>query len=74
MTTYKCDKCLAEIIIKIDDSAPTCRDCSRIATHYNSKTGEVYEWLGCEDYRMNVQAMNDQMDAAFDNTYFSGGW
>lgn len=53
---------------------PHCHQCSLVATGWNTRTGEAYDWQSYQVYLDNVQQMNDQMDAAFDNQYFSGGW
>jgi len=54
--------------------APTCDQCQLIATHYNGRTGEVYEWTTQAEHRQACENLQNAMDDAFDNTYFSGGW
>lgn len=52
------------------DFAPECHQCGTVATHWNGKTGEVYQWSGREDYDCDVRNMNEQLDQAFDNEHF----
>ena len=50
---------------------PICEECGLIATHYNTKTGEVYHWSTFEEHEQAVENLQDAMDEAFDNQYFS---
>ncbi len=51
-----------------------CRHCNLIATHLNRRSGEVYEWTDLDEYHDNCEALQDQIDGAFDDQYFGGGW
>ena len=53
---------------------PVCDECGTIGTHYNARTGEVFEWTDQEEHRQNCERMQAEIDAAFDNQYFGGGW
>jgi hypothetical protein len=53
---------------------PTCEECSLVATGYNGRTGEVSGWMTREAYEDACRDLQDQIDAAFDNQYFDGGW
>ena len=64
-------KCPAGHDVAEDENGlPTCMggDCEYACVGYNG--GKVYEWMDAEEHYENVRAMNDAMDAAFDNTYF----
>ena len=50
---------------------PECSICELIGTHYSTRTGEVYSWMAIDEYREANRNLQDQMDAAFDNQYFS---
>ena len=54
-----------------DDNIPHCEQCELIATHYNERTLEVYDWETEEIHRQNVIRMNDALDFGFDNTWFN---
>ena len=70
MTTYFCPE--GHKIIA--NGVPECLQCNLIATHYNAKTGEVFEWDDIESHNKACEELQDMMDEAFDNQYFSGGW
>ena len=54
---------------------PECGTCELVATHYSTRTNEVYDWMAYEDYLEASRNLQDQMDEAFDNQYFNdGGW
>lgn len=58
----------------ISSDVPKCPTCELIATRFNAKTGEVFTWTPIHEHEADCEALQDQMDAAFDNQYFSGGW
>ena len=50
---------------------PECHQCDLVATHYNARDGEVYTWTPRATHEAACERLRDQMDAAFDNQYFS---
>ena len=70
--TYHCPK--GHVATLQDNCTPACIPCKLIATHYNGKSGEVHEWTPMAQYRANCERLQEEMDAAFDNQYFDGGW
>ncbi len=50
----------------------TCPECRLVATHWCGDT--VHEWTDEDVYEDNCRRLQDEMDAAFDNTYFNDGW
>ena len=55
----------------VDHETPRCNHCDLVATWYNSSTGEVHTWTDGDEYHESCRSLRDQMDAAFDNQYFS---
>ncbi len=51
-----------------------CQECQIIATSYNTKTGDVHTWASLGRHRHNCEKLQQAMDDAFENQYFSGGW
>ncbi len=54
--------------------APMCETCNLIATHFNGKTGQVFTWTDIDEHHEACSEMQDAMNSAFDNQYFSEGW
>ena len=50
-----------------------CRECKLVATHYNFRTGDVYEWTPLAVHRAAVQRMNAMMEEASD-PFRDTGW
>ena len=50
---------------------PVCKKCGITATHYNRNTGKVYFWMDTVKFEMGQERLQDELDAAFDNQYFS---
>lgn len=49
-----------------------CEPCGLIATHLNAS--EVFTWTPLHDHYRACERLQDEMDEAFDNQHFSGGW
>jgi hypothetical protein len=61
--------------LEVDDSDTVqCDQCKLVATHYNRVSGEVYQWTPRSQYLRNCERLQEEMDDAFENQYFSGGW
>ena len=57
-----------------DDTAPTCHRCGLIASSYNAAEFTVSTWTPLEQHERQREALQDALDDAFENQYFSGGW
>ena len=57
-----------------DSETVECEICNLTATHLNTRTGEVFEWLDSDEFYEANRDLEDQLDAAFDNQYFGGDW
>lgn len=57
-----------------ETGTPVCDECDLIATWWNARTGEVFTWTDQEEHHEACRSLQDQMDGAFDNQYFGGGW
>lgn len=51
-----------------------CKPCNLVAVQLNRRDGTVGVWTDIDCHRVAVESLNDQLDAAFDNQYFDGGW
>lgn len=72
LPTVTCPK--GHVIDLEPDVAPECHTCRLIAVHLDRKTPKVLEWMPRADYDAAAENLQDQLDAAFDNQYFGGGW
>ena len=53
---------------------PTCETCNLTATHIDGANRVVLQWTDIDDHEEARRDLQDQLDAAFDNQYFGGGW
>jgi hypothetical protein len=58
----------------VESDMPRCEPCKLVATWFNRRTGEVHTWQDETKYDRACRRLKDDMDAAFDNQYFGGGW
>lgn len=72
MTTYTCPN--GHKISRPEGETVECANCRLTATHLNTRTGEVFSWTKTSEHRRACRNLQDQIDAAFDNQYFGGGW
>jgi len=53
---------------------PKCPMCRLVATHYNYKTKEVYNWTPLNNYNSQLENLQDMIDEAFDHRYGFDQW
>jgi len=63
MTTYTCPN-------GHELTEPKCEACGLVATSYNAKTGEVYQWTDEDEYNDARDELQGEIDAAFEHQYF----
>ncbi len=72
MQTYQCPN--GHTVTADNRANVVCEPCNLIAVQLNRKAGTVGAWTDIDCHRDAVESLNDQLDAAFDNQYFGGGW
>ena len=68
MSVYRCPT--GHEIHTDPDDPPECDSCNLIATHYNSRTGEVWTWTDRQKHENACRQLQEQIDAAFDHQFF----
>ena len=72
MKTYTCPA--GHKVVAEDHEHVICEMCNLVATHLNRRDSVVLEWTDREEHEEACHRLSDDMDAAFDNQYFSDGW
>lgn len=72
MQTYKCPS--GHQVHAEDRQDVICHKCDIIAMHINRRDGIASEWMDRDEYHEGCRDLQDQLDSAFDNQYFGGGW
>ena len=50
---------------------PYCEDCEIVSLNYNVREGEARDWQYLDSYLDDCDALQNEIDSAFDNQYFN---
>lgn len=71
MRTVTCPDCQT-VYQYPDRTTVCCEECDLTCSGYFGN--DRSSWMATPDYHDSCRSLQDQMDAAFDNQYFDGGW